>query len=112
MQILNQLTQANTDLEERVHGIEEATQTQRQRAQSLWQVAQNVQSQASDMATTAKQGANSALEQVSYLDDFVSAMNSLKDHAQAASQQSDEIAKEVELSVENIEVSLGIKTSV
>ncbi|PKG58860.1 methyl-accepting chemotaxis protein [Shewanella sp. GutDb-MelDb] len=112
MQILNQLTQANTDLDERVHGIEEATQTQRQRAQSLWQVAQNVQSQASDMASTAKQGANSALEQVSYLDDFVSAMNSLKDHAQAASLQSDEIAKEVELSVENIEVSLGIKTSV
>ncbi|PKH57241.1 methyl-accepting chemotaxis protein [Shewanella sp. Choline-02u-19] len=112
MQILNQLTQANTDLDERVHGIEEATQTQRQRAQSLWQVAQNVQFQASDMARTAKQGANSALEQVSYLDDFVSAMNSLKDHAQAASQQSDEIAKEVELSVENIEVSLGIKTSV
>ncbi|MCL1050914.1 methyl-accepting chemotaxis protein [Shewanella abyssi] len=112
LQILNQLTQANTDLDARVHGIGEVTQVQKQRAQSLWQVAQSVQSQAREMANTAKQGANSTLEQVSHLDDFVSAMNSLKDHAQAASLQSDEIAKEVELSVENIEVSLGIKTVV
>ena len=112
MQILNQLTQANTDLDMRVQGIEETTLLQQQRAQSLWQVAQSVQSQASDMASTAKQGANSTLEQVSYLDDFVTAMNSLKNHAQAASQQSEEIAKEVELSVENIGVSLGIKASV
>lgn len=112
MQILNQLTQANTDLDTRVQGIEETTLLQKQRAQSLWQVAQSVQSQASEMASTAKQGANSTLEQVSYLDDFITAMNSLKNHAQAASQQSEEIAKEVELSVENIEVSLGIKASV
>jgi len=112
LQILNQLTQANTELDERVHGIGEVTRVQKQRAQSLWQVAQSVQSQAREMANTAKQGANSTLEQVSHLDDFVSAMNSLKDHAQAASLQSDEIAKEVELSVENIEVSLGIKTVV
>ncbi|QQX80557.1 HAMP domain-containing protein [Shewanella sp. KX20019] len=112
LQILNQLTQANTDLDERVHGIGEVTRVQKQRAQSLWQVAQSVQSQACEMANTAKQGANSTLEQVSHLDDFVSAMNSLKDHAQAASLQSDEIAKEVELSVENIEVSLGINTVV
>ena len=63
------------------------------------------------MASTAKQGANSTLEQVSYLDEFVGAMSSLKDHAQAASEQSEQIAKEVELSVENIEVSLGIKNA-
>ena len=112
MQILNQLTQANSDLDTRVQGIEETTLLQKQRAQSLWQVAQSVQTQASEMASTAQQGASSTLEQVSYLDDFVSAMNSLKNHAQAASQQSEEIANEVELSVENIEVSLGIKTAV
>jgi len=112
MQILNQLTQANSDLDTRVQGIEETTLLQKQRAQSLWQVAQSVQTQASEMASTAQQGASCTLEQVSYLDDFVSAMNSLKNHAQAASQQSEEIANEVELSVENIEVSLGIKTAV
>ncbi|WOT05405.1 methyl-accepting chemotaxis protein [Shewanella youngdeokensis] len=109
MQILNQLTQASTDLNNRVQGINEATLAQQQRAQSLWQVAKSVQHQASDMAATAKQGASSTAKQVSHLDDFVHAMNSLKNHAQAASQQSDEIAKEVALSVDNIEISLGIK---
>ncbi|GIU40262.1 methyl-accepting chemotaxis protein [Shewanella sairae] len=111
MQILNQLTQANSDLDTRVQGIEEATQAQKSRAQSLWQVAQSVQTQASEMVSTAQQGANSTLEQVAHLDEFVTAMQSLKNHAQAASQQSEVIASEVQQSVENIEVSLGIKTA-
>ncbi|MEZ9593453.1 methyl-accepting chemotaxis protein [Shewanella sp. 10N.261.52.F9] len=109
MEILNQLTQANSELDARVNGIEEATQVQRSRAQSLWQVAQSVQTQASAMATTAQQGANSTLEQVSHLDDFVVAMQSLKNHAQASSEQSEVIANEVQQSVESIEVSLGIR---
>ncbi|WP_028766827.1 methyl-accepting chemotaxis protein [Shewanella fidelis] len=110
MQILNQLTQANNDLEQRVQGIETATQAQKSRAQSLWQVAQSVQTQASEMVHTAQQGASSTLEQVTHLDDFVSAMQSLKEHAQASSSQSDVIAKEVQQSVENIEISLGINS--
>ncbi|WP_108944892.1 methyl-accepting chemotaxis protein [Shewanella halifaxensis] len=110
MQILNQLTQANNDLEQRVQGIETATQVQKSRAQSLWQVAQSVQTQASEMVHTAQQGASSTLEQVTHLDDFVSAMQSLKEHAQASSSQSDVIAKEVQQSVENIEISLGINS--
>ncbi|MCL1138190.1 methyl-accepting chemotaxis protein [Shewanella pneumatophori] len=110
MQILNQLTQANGDLELRVQGIEEATQAQKSRAQSLWQAAQSVQSQASEMVSTAQQGANSTLEQVAHLDEFVVAMQSLKEHAQASSEQSEVIAQEVQQSVENIEVSLGIHT--
>ena len=111
MQILNQLTQANGDLDTRMQGIEEATQAQKSRAQSLSQVAQSVQTQASDMVSTAQQGANSTLEQVAHLDEFVTAMQTLKDHAQASSEQSEVIAQEVQQSVEHIEVSLGIKTA-
>ncbi|WP_394130815.1 methyl-accepting chemotaxis protein [Shewanella maritima] len=111
MTILHQLTCANADLTERVEGIEQATLTQKQRAQKLWQVAQNVQKQAVEMSNTAKQGASSSQSQVVHLDEFVSAMDSLKNHAQAASQQTHVIAGEVSQSVQDIEVSLGIKSA-
>ncbi|MGS0728691.1 methyl-accepting chemotaxis protein, partial [Shewanella sp. 0m-11] len=111
MDILNQLTQANSELGIRVKGIEDASESQRARAQSLWQVAQSVQIQASEMAITAQQGAKHSHQQVCYLDDFTAAIISLRNHAKAASKQSDEIAKEVQQSVENIELNLGIRVA-
>ncbi|MGS0693105.1 methyl-accepting chemotaxis protein [Shewanella sp. 0m-4] len=111
MDILNQLTQANSELGIRVKGIEDASESQRARAQSLWQVAQSVQTQASEMAITAQQGAKHSHQQVCYLDDFTAAIISLRNHAKAASKQSDEIAKEVQQSVENIELNLGIRVA-
>ncbi|WP_299802849.1 methyl-accepting chemotaxis protein [uncultured Shewanella sp.] len=111
MDILNQLTQANSDLGSRVEGIKDATQVQQSRANSLWQVAQSVQTQASEMAITAQQGAIHTQQQVRHLDDFAIAMISLKNHAKAASEQSEIIAQEVQQSVDSIEVSLGIKAA-
>ncbi|NKF48967.1 methyl-accepting chemotaxis protein [Shewanella sp. WXL01] len=111
MTILNKLTKANADLTTRVEGIEQTTLSQKERAHKLWQVAQSVQQQASEMAVTAKQGAHSSQSQVVHLDEFVSAMDSLKDHAQAATAQTNLIAGEVSQSVEDIEVSLGIKSA-
>ncbi|MCP3129048.1 methyl-accepting chemotaxis protein [Shewanella sp. KJ2020] len=108
VQILQQLTQSNHALGESVDGIAQATSSQKLRAQSLWQVAQNVQNQASEMANTAKQGSLNAKEQVNYLDEFVRTMDSLKEQAQTSSQQSEVIAQEVQQSVEDIEMSLGI----
>lgn len=110
MTILTQLTEANGELELSVQGIGAASETQKQRAQALWQVAQDVQTQAHEMTLTAKQGSAHSLAQVSHLDDFVSAMAELKLHAQGASNQSDEIAEEVQQSVKRIESSLGIET--
>ncbi|MEJ6520599.1 methyl-accepting chemotaxis protein [Shewanella bicestrii] len=108
VKILQQLTQSNHALGESVDGIAKATSSQKLRAQSLWQVAQNVQNQASEMANTAKQGSLNAKEQVDYLDEFVRSMDNLKDQAQTSSQQSEVIAQEVQQSVEDIETSLGI----
>ena len=108
VKILQQLTQSNHALSESVDGIAQATSSQKLRAQSLWQVAQTVQNQASDMANTAKQGSLNAKEQVDYLDQFVRTMDSLKEQAQTSSQQSEVIAQEVQQSVEDIETSLGI----
>lgn len=112
MTILTQLTEANGELELSVQGIGAASETQKQRAQALWQVAQDVQTQTHEMTLTAKQGSAHSLAQVSHLDDFVSAMAELKLHAQRASNQSDEIAEEVQQSVKRIESSLGIETEV
>ncbi|MGL4711117.1 MAG: methyl-accepting chemotaxis protein [Shewanella sp.] len=106
--ILQQLSQSNHALSESVDGIAQASSSQKLRAQSLWQVAQTVQHQASEMANTAKQGSLNAKEQVDYLDEFVRTMNSLKEQAQTSSQQSKLIAQEVQQSVEDIETSLGI----
>ncbi|MFB2654623.1 methyl-accepting chemotaxis protein [Shewanella seohaensis] len=108
VKILHQLTQSNLALGESVDGIAQATDSQKQRAQSLWYVAQTVQNQASEMANTAKQGSLNAKEQVDYLDEFVRSMDNLKDQAQTSSQQSEVIAQEVQQSVEDIETSLGI----
>ncbi|GIU01762.1 methyl-accepting chemotaxis protein [Shewanella morhuae] len=108
VKILQQLTQSNHALSESVDGIAQATSSQKLRAQSLWQVAQTVQNQASDMANTAKQGSLNAKEQVDYLDQFVRTMDSLKEQAQTSSQQSEVIAQAVQQSVEDIETSLGI----
>ncbi|SUI90844.1 methyl-accepting chemotaxis protein [Shewanella morhuae] len=108
VKILQQLTQSNHALSESVDGIAQATSSQKLRAQSLWQVAQTVQNQASDMANTAKQGSLNAKEQVDYLDQFVRTMNSLKEQAQTSSLQSEVIAQAVQQSVEDIETSLGI----
>lgn len=109
MAILNQLNSANQTLESSMKGIEQAADSQKIRAQSLSNVAQQVQVQASDMATTAKQGSANALQQVNYLDDFITAMESLKAHAQATSHKSTVIAQEVEQSVTDIQISLGIE---
>lgn len=111
VKILHQLTQSNLALGESVDGIAQATNSQKQRAQSLWQMAQTAQNQASEMANTAKQGSLNAKEQVDYLDEFVRSMDNLKDQAQTSSQQSEVIAQEVQQSVENIETSLGIADS-
>ncbi|MCU8055693.1 methyl-accepting chemotaxis protein [Shewanella sp. SM34] len=111
VKILQQLTQSNHALSESVDGIAQATSSQKLRAQSLWQVAQTVQNQASEMANTAKQGSLNAKEQVDYLDEFVRTMDSLKEQAQTSSQQSEVIAQEVQQSVEDIETSLGIGQS-
>ena len=108
VKILQQLTQSNHALSESVDGIAQATSSQKLRAQSLWQVAQTVQNQASDMVNTAKQGSLNAKEQVDYLDQFMRTMDSLKEQAQTSSQQSEVIAQEVQQSVEDIETSLGI----
>ncbi|MCE9686136.1 methyl-accepting chemotaxis protein [Shewanella sp. AS16] len=108
MTILNRLTQSNQALEQSMVGIEEATDSQKARAQSLWQMAQDVQAQASEMATTAQQGSANARDQVSHLDEFTSAMDSLREHASGAAAQTRTIANEVQQSVEDIELSLGI----
>ncbi|ACA84449.1 methyl-accepting chemotaxis protein [Shewanella woodyi] len=107
--ILAQLTNANQSLETSMSGISQAAISQKTRAQSLSNLAQEVQSQARDMAVTAKQGSVNALQQVNYLDNFSASMETLRNQAFAASQQTSIIATEVELGVENIELSLGIE---
>jgi len=109
MAILNQLNSANQALGINMTNIEQATETQKVRAKRLSTVAQQVQTQISDMAVTAQQGSASALQQESYLDGFIEAMESLRQHAQTTSQQSSVISQEVEQSVTNIEINLGIE---
>lgn len=108
MAILTKLTQSNQALTDSMDGIETATQAQKVRVQSLLEVAHKVQAQASDMASTAQQGAANAAEQANYLDEFALAMESLRSHAQNSAQQSDVIAQDVQNSVEEIEISLGM----
>ncbi|MCL1067376.1 methyl-accepting chemotaxis protein [Shewanella olleyana] len=110
LNILEQLTISNKALTDSVQGIGEATQSQQDRATNLLQVAKTVQEQALEMVSTAKQGSEFANQQVNYLDDFGTAMDSLKYHAQSASDQSHQIASEVAESVNSIEQSLGIET--
>lgn len=111
MEILNQLNQANGKLGISMSGIEQATERQKERAQGLSDVALAVQTQASDMAVTAKQGSVNAQQQVNYLDKFVHAMMMLKNQAQSASQQSEIIGNEVQQSVQDIENNLGISSA-
>jgi len=109
MTILNQLNSANQALGISMNNIEQATESQKVRAKRLSTVAQQVQTQASDMAATAQQGSTSAQQQESYLDGFIEAMESLRLHAQTTSKQSSVISQEVEQSVTNIEINLGIE---
>ena len=108
MAIFAQLTQSNNALSTSVNDISEASAQQKIRAQSLLEVAQQVQDQASEMAKNASQGSEHAKQQVSHLDEFVTAMSSLMQHAKHAFQQSETIALEVSNSVDNIEHSLGV----
>lgn len=110
MNILEQLTVSNKALTQSVQGIGDATESQQLRATHLLDVAKTVQAQASEMVGTAKQGSDFANQQVNYLDEFVTAMESLNTHAQSASDQSQAIATEVAESVSSIEQSLGIET--
>ena len=112
MNILEQLTVSNKALTQSVQGIGDATESQQLRATHLLDVAKTVQAQASEMVGTAKQGSDFANQQVNYLDEFVTAMESLNTHAQSASDQSQAIATEVAESVSTIEQSLGIETEV
>ncbi|WP_220752503.1 methyl-accepting chemotaxis protein [Shewanella sp. KT0246] len=109
LNILEQLTVSNKALTDSVQGIGEATQSQQARATNLLDVAKTVQAQAQEMVSTAKQGTDFANQQVNYLDEFGTAMDSLKHHAQSASDQSHHIASEVAESVNSIEQSLGIE---
>jgi len=111
MSILNQLSLSNSSLTDSVKGIGQATQSQQQRVNRLLDVAQTVQQQASEMVDTAKQGSGYAIQQVSYLDEFAAAMNTLKGHAQTATEQSHQIAQEVADGVKAIEHTLGIAAS-
>ncbi|WP_153913015.1 methyl-accepting chemotaxis protein [Shewanella sp. TC10] len=110
LNILEQLTISNKALTDSVQGIGEATQSQQERATNLLEVAKTVQEQANEMVGTAKQGSDFANQQVNYLDEFGTAMDSLNHHAQSASDQSHQIASEVAESVHSIEQSLGIET--
>ncbi|MCW3172653.1 methyl-accepting chemotaxis protein [Shewanella subflava] len=110
MNILNQLSLSNASLTDSVKGIGLATQSQQQRVNRLLEVAQTVQQQAAEMVNTAKQGSGYASQQVSYLDEFAEAMNTLKGHAQTATEQSHQIAQEVADGVNTIEHTLGITT--
>ena len=110
MRILNQLSLSNTSLTDSVNGIGQATQSQQQRVNLLLEVAQTVQHQASEMMETAKQGSGYASQQVNYLNEFALAMDTLKGHAQTATEQSHQIAQEVADGVNTIEQTLGIAT--
>ncbi|MGP1719869.1 methyl-accepting chemotaxis protein [Shewanella frigidimarina] len=109
MAIFEQLTRSNTALSHSVNDISEASAQQKGRAQSLLDVALQVQQQAQEMASSASQGSEHAKQQVGHLDEFVIAMDSLMLHAKDAFEQSETIALEVSNSVDNIEQHLGIR---
>lgn len=109
MAIFEQLTRSNTALSHSVNDISEASALQKGRAQSLLDVALQVQQQAQEMASSASQGSEHAKQQVGHLDEFVIAMDSLMLHAKDAFEQSETIALEVSNSVDNIEQHLGIR---
>ncbi|KVX02046.1 methyl-accepting chemotaxis protein [Shewanella frigidimarina] len=109
MAIFEQLTRSNTALSHSVNDISEASAQQKGRAQSLLDVALQVQQQAQEMASSASQGSEHAKQQVGHLDEFVIAMDSLMLHAKNAFEQSETIALEVSNSVDNIEQHLGIR---
>lgn len=108
LNILNQLTSANAQLEQSVQGINDASRKQLQGAQTLWQTTQSVQQHAREMTAIAKQGSDYSNHQLQHLDALFQAMDKLKQHALHSAEQSDVIAAAVAKSVADIETNLGI----
>ncbi len=109
--ILNRLTNANKSLGQSMDGIAEATDRQRQRAESLKQLAQEVRQQAFAMASGTQQGTEYAQSQLAHLQSFSSAMEQLRSQAITASEQGQAIASQVAAGVAEIEQNLGIKAA-
>ena len=109
--ILNRLTNANKSLGQSMDGIAEATDRQRQRAESLKQLAQEVRPQAFAMASGTQQGTEYAQSQLAHLQSFSSAMEQLRSQAITASEQGQAIASQVAAGVAEIEQNLGIKAA-
>ncbi|GGZ22391.1 methyl-accepting chemotaxis sensory transducer [Shewanella chilikensis] len=109
--ILNRLTNANKSLGLSMDGIAEASDRQRQRAESLKQLAQEVRQQAFAMASGTQQGTEYAQSQLAHLQSFSSAMEQLRSQAITASEQGQAIASQVAAGVAEIEQNLGIKAA-
>ncbi|MBO2635154.1 methyl-accepting chemotaxis protein [Shewanella algae] len=109
--ILNRLTNANKSLGQSMDGIAEATDRQKQRAESLKQLAQEVRQQAFAMASGTQQGTEYAQSQLAHLQSFSSAMEQLRSQAITASEQGQAIASQVAAGVAEIEQNLGIKAA-
>ncbi|MCL1161010.1 methyl-accepting chemotaxis protein [Shewanella chilikensis] len=109
--ILNRLTNANKSLGQSMDGIAEATDRQRQRAESLKKLAQEVRQQAFAMASGTQQGTEYAQSQLAHLQSFSSAMEQLRSQAITASEQGQAIASQVAAGVAEIEQNLGIKAA-
>ncbi|MEL4484757.1 methyl-accepting chemotaxis protein [Shewanella algae] len=109
--ILNRLTNANKSLGQSMDGIAEATDRQRQRAEILKQLAQEVRQQAFAMASGTQQGTEYAQSQLAHLQSFSSAMEQLRSQAITASEQGQAIASQVAAGVAEIEQNLGIKAA-
>ncbi|BCV68466.1 methyl-accepting chemotaxis protein [Shewanella carassii] len=109
--ILNRLTNANKSLGQSMDGIAEASDRQRQRAESLKQLAQEVRLQAFAMASGTQQGTEYAQSQLAHLQSFSSAMEQLRSQAITASEQGQAIASQVAAGVAEIEQNLGIKAA-
>jgi hypothetical protein len=92
-------------------GIAEATDRQRQRAEGLKQLAQEVRQQAFAMASGTQQGTEYAQSQLAHLQSFSSAMEQLRSQAITASEQGQAIASQVAAGVAEIEQNLGIKAA-
>ncbi|GGI81654.1 methyl-accepting chemotaxis protein [Shewanella gelidii] len=107
-QILNQLTSANSDLLENMTAIDDATQNQQQQTQAMLDLSKQVQIDANQMATVAKQGAGRTLQQTQLLTDLTQAMDHLVSQAQSAKKQGEDIASHVAKNVQEIEMNLGI----
>ena len=109
--ILNRLTNANKSLGQSMDGIAEASDRQRQRAEILKQLAQEVRQQAFAMASGTQQGTEYAQSQLAHLQSFSSAMEQLRSQAITASEQGQAIASQVAAGVAEIEQNLGIKAA-